>query len=269
MLPNHAPLYGRRALQAAGGALSRIGSTSASAARREPTRAPHSAALPSGDRAPTTISSTASRSCSCWKTGEFPEGHPFRAIRVMPEDAPVPPIWLLGSSDYSAELAGRGRHRLRLRASFRQPRRGRWRCGRYREGFQPSRWLERPHAILATAAIAPRPRRRPSGCGDAADYSHVRRARGEYGPLVSPEEALAYPWTEEEERAAAGQPRAPVRRPPDRVRERLDRPRERRGRGRADDHERRCSTTPPGCGPTSCWRGRSSCRDRSPPSRAD
>ena len=42
-----------------------------------------------------------------WQAGGFPDGHPFRSIRVMPEDVPVPPIWLLGSSDYSAELAGR------------------------------------------------------------------------------------------------------------------------------------------------------------------
>ena len=33
----------------------------------------------------------------------------------------------------------------------------------------------------------------------SADYGHVRRARGEFGPLVSPEEALAYAWTAEEE----------------------------------------------------------------------
>ena len=33
----------------------------------------------------------------------------------------------------------------------------------------------------------------------SADYGHVRRARGEFGPLVSPEEALAHAWTPEEE----------------------------------------------------------------------
>src|SRR5215207_1775014 len=33
-----------------------------------------------------------------WDRG-FPEGHPFRAIAAMPSDAPLPPIWLLGSSD--------------------------------------------------------------------------------------------------------------------------------------------------------------------------
>src|SRR6476619_7094460 len=35
----------------------------------------------------------------------FPEGHPFHKIYAMPKDVPLPPIWLLGSSDYSAELA--------------------------------------------------------------------------------------------------------------------------------------------------------------------
>src|SRR5262249_14550047 len=35
----------------------------------------------------------------------FPEGHPFRSVRAMPSDVPLPPIHLLGSSGYSAELA--------------------------------------------------------------------------------------------------------------------------------------------------------------------
>src|SRR5215217_7297361 len=35
----------------------------------------------------------------------FPENHPFRSIRAMPEDVELPPIWLLGSSGYSAQLA--------------------------------------------------------------------------------------------------------------------------------------------------------------------
>src|SRR5882672_8479544 len=35
----------------------------------------------------------------------FPEGHPFRSVRAMPEEVALPPIWLLGSSGYSAQLA--------------------------------------------------------------------------------------------------------------------------------------------------------------------
>src|SRR4249919_2299944 len=40
-----------------------------------------------------------------FEQGSFPEGHPFRQIRAMPEDVPLPPIFLLGSSGYSAQLA--------------------------------------------------------------------------------------------------------------------------------------------------------------------
>src|SRR5438046_9079373 len=35
----------------------------------------------------------------------FPPGHPFQAVHAMPKDVALPPIWLLGSSGYSAQLA--------------------------------------------------------------------------------------------------------------------------------------------------------------------
>src|SRR5579872_4290824 len=33
-----------------------------------------------------------------FERGGFPEGHPFRNVRAVPTDVPLPPIWLLGSS---------------------------------------------------------------------------------------------------------------------------------------------------------------------------
>ncbi|MBA2519634.1 MAG: LLM class flavin-dependent oxidoreductase [Chloroflexia bacterium] len=35
----------------------------------------------------------------------FPGDHPFRAIKAIPFDVKMPPLWLLGSSPFSAELA--------------------------------------------------------------------------------------------------------------------------------------------------------------------
>ena len=35
----------------------------------------------------------------------FPESHPFRKVQAMPSDVALPPIYLLGSSGYSAQLA--------------------------------------------------------------------------------------------------------------------------------------------------------------------
>jgi len=40
-----------------------------------------------------------------WETRDFPPGHPYNNVVAMPDDTPLPPIWLLGSSDYSSELA--------------------------------------------------------------------------------------------------------------------------------------------------------------------
>ncbi len=40
-----------------------------------------------------------------WGSGKFPPASPFRNIRAMPDDRPLPPIYLLGSSDYGAKLA--------------------------------------------------------------------------------------------------------------------------------------------------------------------
>src|ERR1700742_549735 len=40
-----------------------------------------------------------------WETRDFPPGHPYNNVVAMPDDSPLPPIWLLGSRDYSSELA--------------------------------------------------------------------------------------------------------------------------------------------------------------------
>jgi luciferase family oxidoreductase group 1 len=134
-----------------------------------------------------------------WIRG-FPEGHPFEAIRVMPEDVEVPPVWLLGSSDYSAELAasvGMGfafaHHFAHHDAADA--------IGRYRAGFRPSLWLERPYAILATAVVCADSDAEAERLASTLDFAYVRRGRGDYRPLVSPEEAQAYPYSAAEEEA--------------------------------------------------------------------
>ena len=59
------------------------------------------------------------------ETRGFPAGHPFHNVRAMPADVPLPPIYLLGSSDYSRAARRPDRRGLCLRAPFRQ-----FRCGR-------------------------------------------------------------------------------------------------------------------------------------------
>ena|SRR5271166_4333886 len=37
--------------------------------------------------------------------GRFPERHPFASIQAIPKDVPLPPIWILGSTEESQRLA--------------------------------------------------------------------------------------------------------------------------------------------------------------------
>jgi len=105
--------------------------------------------------------------------GGFPEGHPFRNVRAVPSDVALPPIWLLGSSGYSATSAMLS----------------------YRERFKPTPMLPRPYAILTTAAIAADSDAEAERIAASAQLHYVRRANGEYLPLESPEAAAAYPYT--------------------------------------------------------------------------
>lgn len=124
----------------------------------------------------------------------FPEGHPFRNVRAMPADIPLPPIWLLGSSDYSAQLAAMVGAGFSFAHHFSDldP------AGpmlAYREQFKPSAMLEKPYAILGCAAVCADSDAEADRLASTIDLNFVRRRRGEYVELASPEEALAYPYT--------------------------------------------------------------------------
>jgi luciferase family oxidoreductase group 1 len=124
----------------------------------------------------------------------FPQGHPFRNVRAMPADVGLPPIYLLGSSDYSAELAaaiGAGFAFAHHFATYDAVAA----MTNYRKKFRPSATLERPHAILAVAAVAADTEAEADRLAATIDLNIVRRQKGEYLPLASPEEAAAYPYS--------------------------------------------------------------------------
>jgi luciferase family oxidoreductase group 1 len=131
------------------------------------------------------------------ETRSFPPDHPFRRIEIMPSGVPLPPIWLLGSSDYSAHLSAR----LGLGFGFAHHFATHDAADSmlsYRNEFQPSQWLTEPHAILTVAIICAETDDEAERQASSADLNFVRRMRGEFGPIPSPEEALAYPCTPSE-----------------------------------------------------------------------
>jgi len=129
-----------------------------------------------------------------FESGGFPEGHPFRNVRAMPADVELPPIWLLGSSGYSAELAaavGTGFSFAHHFSDFDPVGPMRF----YRENFKPSAARAKPYAILGVAAVAADTDAEAERLASTIHLNFVRRSRGEYLPLASPEEAAAYPYT--------------------------------------------------------------------------
>jgi len=65
----------------------------------------------------------------------------------------------------------------------------------YRDHFKPSAALDRPYAILACAAVCADSAEEAERLATTLDLNWVRRARGEYLPLASPQEAIAYPYS--------------------------------------------------------------------------
>jgi len=151
----------------------------------------------------------------------YPKDHPFSNVRAMPNDVALPPILLLGSSDYSAQLAAQigagfsfahhfaghdAAHAMRL----------------YRDRFKPSQFLKEPLAILATAAVVAETADEAERLASTVDLNFVRRAKGIYAPLESPEVAMAYDYSPiDRERIAKNRERFAVG-TPDMVKARLD-----------------------------------------------
>ena len=129
------------------------------------------------------------------ETRGFPAGHPFHSVRAMPSDVPLPPIYLLGSSDYSAQLAGHIGAAFAFAHHFAQF--DAVEAMRlYRENFLPSPAHAKPHAILAAHVVCADTDEEAERLAKTVDLNFVRRAKGEYLPLASPEDAAAYDYSD-------------------------------------------------------------------------
>jgi luciferase family oxidoreductase group 1 len=132
--------------------------------------------------------------------GTFPAGHPWAGIRPIPAESALPPIWLLGSSDYSARLAaemGLGfafAAHINLAGALRA-------MHDYRIRFRPSRFNARPHAILALSVTVGETMEQADDLAHIGDLVMLRLRTGQ--PLVYPtlEEALAFPFSREQRAA--------------------------------------------------------------------
>ncbi|MEI9805769.1 MAG: LLM class flavin-dependent oxidoreductase [Pseudolabrys sp.] len=142
------------------------------------------------------------------ETHGFPAGHPFHNVQAMPSDVALPPIYLLGSSDYSAQLAGQIGSAFAFAhhfATFDAVEAMRL----YRDSFRPSVSHDKPYAILGTHIVCADTDEEAERIAQTVDLNTVRRAKGEMLPLASPEDAAKYDYTPVD-RARIAQSRARI-----------------------------------------------------------
>ncbi len=148
----------------------------------------------------------------------WPADHPFRTVRAAPFEVPLPPVFLLGSSDYSARVAAEHGFGFAFAAHI-NPAVAVDVLRLYRERFVPSDRFPEPHAILAHAVVVGEDDETAHRLAAPARIAFQRLRAGAPSPLPTVGDALA----EEEGR---GSLRAPAERgivgSPETVRDRLD-----------------------------------------------
>jgi luciferase family oxidoreductase group 1 len=124
-------------------------------------------------------------------------GDPGR-LRAVPTPAASPQIWLLGSSGFSARLAGL----LGLPFSFAHhfssvntlPA-----LQLYRESFRPSQWLDAPHAMIAVNVVCADTDERAEYLAKPGVLSFLRLRTGRPIALPTPAEAAEYEFSPAEQ----------------------------------------------------------------------
>ena len=129
--------------------------------------------------------------------GSFADDHPYRSIRAVPGLGYRPAIWLLGSSDYSARVAGL----LGLPFSFAhhfaaantEPA-----LDVYRASFRPSAVLDEPYVMLGVSTVCAPTDVEARWLAAPGALAILRLRSGRPGPYPTPQEAAAYTFTPSE-----------------------------------------------------------------------
>lgn len=124
---------------------------------------------------------------------QLPAEHPFHGVRTVPEGPEAPEVWMLGSSDGSAEVAGQLGSGFVLALFIGTHDRSPRIVEAYRRAFQPSAAWQTPQAMVAVAAFCAYTQ------AEALRIAHTRSVwifkalhQGIIIPLPSPDEALRH-----------------------------------------------------------------------------
>jgi luciferase family oxidoreductase group 1 len=154
-------------------------------------------------------------------TNDRPMTEALENVHATPHPDIPPQVWLLGSSDQSAQLAARFGLAFSF-AHFIEPHMGFDIVRQYREAFRPSKHFGVPRVSVGVTVIC-------ADTQDEVDYisaSHklwrLRFEQGTLGAFPSPEDSLGHPYTDVEEAMINRRTRHGISGTPDKVKAQLE-----------------------------------------------
>jgi len=141
-------------------------------------------------------------------------------VRAVPGEGLEVPIWLLGSSDYSAQLAGHLGLPFAFAGQF-SPAYLQAALQLYRQCFQPSDVLDKPYAMVGLNVVAADSEREARHLLTTHQQMHVNLIRGVPGQMPPPVESMDGLWSPMEQASVEETLRASIVGDPDTVRRQL------------------------------------------------
>jgi luciferase family oxidoreductase group 1 len=127
----------------------------------------------------------------------FPDDHPYRAIDVMPSDAPMPPLWMLGSTSAGASIAATLGVGFAFAGHFSMGE-ARAAVATYRSRFSPGPQVQKPWLIMAVTVICGENDEHARDLASPLRVVYARLASGRRGVIPSVEEARGHRFTSDE-----------------------------------------------------------------------
>lgn len=140
------------------------------------------------------------RELQSWVSGvELPEGHPGHGVTANPMGPTTPELWMLGSSNYGAQLAAHYGLPYAFAYFITDGQGAEQALDAYRQLYRPSPRHPKPQAVLCVWALAADTEAEAWHHFSGRERWKIDRNQGALGPLLSPAEVALRPYSAAEQ----------------------------------------------------------------------